>query len=213
MRGWTRPSQGVLFVVSGPSGVGKSTLIASVMRELPDLGFSVSATTRAPRTGEREGVDYHFLDQARFDELVEQDAFLEWARVYDRCYGTLAGSVREAIAAGRSIVLDIDVQGARQVRRSMPESVQIMVVPPDLDVLEARLRARATEAADVVERRMRQVAEQLGAVAEFEYVVENVELDTANRVFQGIFLAEMSRLGRRRNVVERVESQLAGRRV
>lgn len=211
MRGWSRPTEGVLFVVSGPSGVGKSTLIAAAMRDIPDLGFSVSATTRAPRPGERDGVDYHFLDQERFDALVGEGALLEWAAVYDRCYGTLAAPVREALAAGRSILLDIDVQGARQVRLRAPDSVSIMVVPPDLEVLEGRLRARATEAADAVDRRMGQVAEQLGAVGEFDYVVENADLATAERVFQAIFLAEMSRVQRRRGIVERVAAELASR--
>jgi guanylate kinase len=197
------PDRGALFVVSGPSGVGKSTLIKRILARLPGLGFSVSATTRAPRPGETDGKDYHFLSRQSFDRLVGEDAFLEHATVYDQSYGTLAGPVLEAIAAGRSIVLDIDVQGARQITGRLPEAVTIFVLPPDIATLESRLRARGTDET-TLQRRMSQVGLQLCGASEAQYVVVNDHLDTADAVFEGIFFAELSRLGRRRSSVERV---------
>jgi guanylate kinase len=204
--GWQLPDEGVLFVVSGPSGVGKSTLVTAAMASIPGLSFSVSATTRAPREGERDGVHYHFLSRERFDALVRQDAFLEHATVYDHAYGTLEQPTREALASGRSLLLDIDVQGSRQVRERWPAAVHVLIVPPDLEALEARLRARATDPADVVQRRMTQVSEQVGAIAEYDYAVINDDLETARRVFQGILLAEMSRVRRRASLVHRLET-------
>jgi len=210
--GWRLPDEGVLFVVSGPSGVGKSTLVRAAIAAIPGLAFSVSATTRAPREGERDGVDYHFLSRERFDALVAQDAFLEHARVYDRAYGTLEAPTREALSSGRSLVLDIDVQGSCQIRTRWPAAVHILIVPPTLEALESRLMARATERREVVQRRMAQVAEQIGAVAEYDYAVINDDLDTAHRVFQGILLAEMSRVGRRASLVADIARALEGRR-
>ncbi|MEZ4323066.1 MAG: guanylate kinase [Myxococcota bacterium] len=201
--GMSPPDRGVLFVVSGPSGVGKSTLLKAALARIPGLAFSVSATTRDPRAGEADGVDYHFVQRERFAELVRDDAFLEHAEVYDRFYGTLRGPTIEALERGDSLILDIDVQGARNVRARLPEAVHLMVVPPDIGTLEARLRARGTDSEAVIERRMAKLAEQLGAVGEFDYVVVNDDLDAAHACFQGVMLAEMSRTSRRGSWVER----------
>jgi guanylate kinase len=143
--GWTLPDRGVLFVVSGPSGVGKSTLVRRALARIPGIGFSVSATTRAPRPGEIDGVHYRFIDPARFRALVDDGAFLEHATVYDRCYGTLAAPTFDAMGQGRSLILDIDAQGAAQVRERLPEAVHVMLLPPALEALEARLRTRGTD--------------------------------------------------------------------
>lgn len=199
--GWRFPDRGVLFVVTGPSGVGKSTLIRRAMATIPGLGFSVSATTRPPRPGEVEGVDYHFLSPDRFQALVREQAFLEHATVYDRSYGTLRGPIEQALAEGRSILLDIDVKGAEQVRQRMPDATYIFVLPPDVATLERRLRGRATDGEDVIARRMGQVGEQLRGCPSFDYVVVNDVLDTASAAFTGILLAEMSRTARRQHVV------------
>jgi guanylate kinase len=197
------PDRGALFVVSGPSGVGKSTLIKRVLARLPGLGFSVSATTRAPRPGEIDGKDYHFLSRPEFDLRVGAGAFLEHATVYDQSYGTLSAPVLAAIEAGRSIVLDIDVQGARQIVSKLPEAVTIFVLPPDIGTLAGRLRARGTDET-TLERRMSQVDLQLRGAPEFEYVVVNDHLETADAVFEGIFFAELSRTARRRSSVDNV---------
>ena len=204
LRGWEAPDRGVLFVISGPSGVGKSTLVKAAMADIPGLEFSVSATTRDARNGEVDGVDYHFMTRAEFDAKLGQHAFLEHATVYDRSYGTLADPVDQALHQGRSVVLDIDVQGARQVRSRRADAVLVMVVPPDIDALETRLRVRATDSDEVVARRMAQVRDQLDAVGEYDYVVVNDDLDSAHRVFQGVLLAELSRLSRRGTVAERI---------
>jgi guanylate kinase len=204
------PDRGALFVVSGPSGVGKSTLIKRVLTRLPGLAFSVSATTRPSRPGEMHGKDYHFLTREEFDSQLAEGAFLEHATVYDQSYGTLAAPVIAAIEAGHSIVLDIDVQGARQIRVKLPEAVTIFVLPPDIGTLAGRLRARGTDEA-TLHRRMSQVDLQLRGAPEFEYVVVNDHLETADAVFEGIFFAELSRTARRRSSVDKVLAGLPGR--
>ena len=198
-----RPDRGVLFVVSGASGVGKSTLLRAAMARIPGLAFSVSATTRAPRRGEQEGVDYHFVEDARFLELIDQDAFVEHAQVYDRRYGTLVEPTAAALAAGNSLILDIDVQGAAVVRQRLPEAVHVMILPPSIEALEVRLRSRGTDSEDVIARRMQLVQEQIGALASFDYLVMNDDLEAAHATFQGILLAEMNRCGRRESWVRR----------
>jgi guanylate kinase len=206
----TRPDRGLLLVVSGPSGVGKSTVLKPALERIPGLAYSVSATTRAPRPGEVEGVDYHFLDRPRFDALVAEGAFLEHAEVYDRSYGTLRAPTEAALAQGDSLILDIDVQGARQVRERMPEAVLVMLVPPDVDALEARLRARGTESEQVIQRRMELLDGQLGAVDEYDYVIVNDDREAAIACFQGIILAEACRSARRASWVARFR-RLPGR--
>jgi guanylate kinase len=197
LRGWRAPDRGALFVVSGASGTGKSTLLSRAMRRIPDLGFSVSVTTRGPRTGESDGVDYHFVDRARFAGLRDEGALLEHAEVYGTFYGTPRAPVEAAIEAGRSIVLDIDVQGAAQVRRSNPEAVSVFILPPSLASLRARLEARRTDSAEVIERRMREAAFQLERCGDYDYLVMNDVLDTAAAQFEAVFLAELSRRARR----------------
>lgn len=199
-----RPDRGVLFVVSGPSGVGKSTLVKEALARVPDVGWSVSATTRAPRPGERDGVEYHFVDPTEFLLKVTAGEFLEHATVYDRMYGTLRAPTEAVLAEGRSILLDIDVQGSAQVRRAMPEAVHVFVLPASLDDLERRLLARGTEAASVVARRMELAAEQLRAAPTYDYQVVNDDLDAAHAVLQGILLAELARTSRRQRALARV---------
>ena len=204
-----KPDRGALFVVTGPSGVGKSTLIQHVMGRVPGLSFSVSATTRAPRPGELDGLHYHFLTAAQYDEKLAADEFLEHATVYDRRYGTLRGPVVAAIDAGTSVLLDIDVQGARQVKARFLDCIRIFILPPSVKTLEERLRARGSDSEDVVRRRMAQVDDQLRGAPEFDYVVVNDDLDTARAVFEGIFLAELSRPPRRWAAVDRVLAEIS----
>jgi len=207
LAGLRAPDRGVLFVITGPSGVGKSTLIKAARAQIPGLGFSVSATTRSARPGERQGADYYFLSEQAFEEKVQQGEFLEYAQVYDHRYGTLRAPVMSALEQGRSVLLDIDLLGARQVRQSMPEAVHVAILPPDLPSLEHRLRARNTESDEVIDRRMRQVAFQLSGVAEFDYLVVNDVLESAHHVFQGVMLAELSRRARLQSLVAEVQQQ------
>jgi guanylate kinase len=168
-----------VFVITGPSGVGKGTLIRGLMERVPRLELSVSATTRAPRPGESEGVDYHFLDRDEFDRRVAAGDFVEHADYAGRSYGTLRSELQRRLDAGVPVVLEIEVQGARQVRAAMPEAVQVFIAPPSLQALRTRLIGRGTDDADEVERRLTVAAEEVTAQPEFAHVVVNDNLDAA----------------------------------
>jgi guanylate kinase len=167
------------FVITGPSGVGKGTVIRGVLERIPQVELSVSATTRAPRPGEREGVDYHFLSDEEFERRVTAGEFLEHARYSGHRYGTLREEVERRTAAGTPVMLEIEVQGARQVRETMPEAVQVFIAPPSLEALRARLVGRGTNAADDVERRLDTARAEMEARDEFRHVVVNDRLEAA----------------------------------
>jgi guanylate kinase len=179
MSGSHRP--GRLFVVSGPSGVGKGTVVRALRELLPEMVYSVSATTRPPRAGERDGVDYRFVSESGFDQLVERDAFLEWAEVFGHRYGTLAGPIEQELAAGRNVILEIDVQGAAQIRSRVPEAVLVFLVPPSRRELERRLRGRATESEADLQRRIADTDRELQAAGRFDHVVVNDDVLRAAR--------------------------------
>ena len=168
-----------VFVITGPSGVGKGTLIRLLRERVPELALSVSATTRAPRPGEEDGVDYHFLSDAEFARRVETGEFVEWAEYSGRRYGTLRSELERHLAEGRPVVLEIEVQGARQVRETMPEAVQIFIEPPDREALKDRLVGRGTDDPDAIARRLAVAEEELAAAGEFQYRVVNDRLDVA----------------------------------
>lgn len=170
---------GNLFVVSGPSGAGKGTLLSQVIERVPDAWVSVSATTRSPRPGEIEGVHYFFLDTDHFKSLVEQDGFLEWAQVHDNYYGTLKQSVIDHMNAGDQVILEIDVQGALQVRKALPEAHLVFIEPPSLEELERRLRQRGTETEDVISSRMKTAEVELAQKMEYDVQVVNDDLERA----------------------------------
>ena len=167
------------FVITGPSGVGKGTLIRGVMDRVGDLELSVSATTRPPRVGEVDGVDYHFLTRQQFDRRVAAGEFLEHADYAGNHYGTLRSELEDRLRAGRPVVLEIEVQGARQVREAMPEALQVFIAPPSLEELRTRLIARGTDDAEEVERRLRVAEGELAAQPEFRHVVVNDRLQEA----------------------------------
>lgn len=202
LEGWQAPDEGALFVVSGASGTGKTTLLRHVFDRVPGLAFSVSVTTRAPRAGERDGVDYHFVDRPRYDALKASGALLESAEVYGTGYGTPRAPVEAALREGRSIVLDIDVQGAEQVRRSHPACVTVFVLPPRLDAIRERLVARGTDSPEIVERRVRDAMQQIRACGSYDYLVLNDVLSTACAQIEGVFVAELSRRSRRESWVK-----------
>ena len=205
------PDEGVLFVVSGPSGVGKSTLLAAVFERVPHLRFSVSATTRPPRAGEEDGRDYHFVTQERFEALEERGELLESATVYGQSYGTPRVPVERALKEGQSIVLDIDVQGKEQVCDRLAEAVTVFIMPPGSAQLEARLRGRATDTDDVIARRMREAYAQVQGASAYDYVVFNDDLETARECLCGLMLAELMRVPRRRSRVDAVVSGFSDR--
>jgi guanylate kinase len=168
-------------VLSGPSAVGKSTLVRCVRQRIPGLHFSVSATTRAPRPGETDGVDYHFVTPARFQQLIDQGALLEWAEIHGGLHrsGTLAGSVRAAAAAGYPVLIEVDLAGARAVKAAMPEARTVFVAPPSWAALESRLRGRGTETPETIQRRLTTARAELAAQGDFDEVVVNSRVETA----------------------------------
>ena len=168
-----------VFVITGPSGVGKGTLIRTLRERVPELELSVSATTRAPRPGEDDGVAYHFLTDDEFERLVAEGAFVEHARYSGRRYGTLRAELERRTAAGHPVVLEIEVQGARQIRRTMPEALQVFIAPPSREALRARLVGRGTDDPAQVEARLRVAEEELAAQDEFGEVVVNDRLEDA----------------------------------
>lgn len=168
-----------VFVITGPSGVGKGTLIRSLRERLPELELSVSATTRPPRPGEADGVDYHFLSDADFRRRVDAGEFVEHATYSGRRYGTLRSELDRRTAAGAPVVLEIEVQGARQIRRTMPEALQVFIAPPSREALRARLVGRGTDDPEQVEARLRVAEEELAAQDEFGEVVVNDRLEDA----------------------------------
>jgi guanylate kinase len=180
---------GRLFVITGPSGVGKGTLIRRLLDRAPDLELSVSATTRAPRPGERDGVDYHFIAEEEFDRLAREGRLLEHATYSGHRYGTPRSEVEPRLAAGRSVVLEIEVQGARQVREAMPEAVQVFIAPPTPDALRARLQGRGTDRPEEIERRLEVAEDELAARSEFGHVIVNDDLDRATQELVGLVRA------------------------
>jgi guanylate kinase len=166
-------------VITGPSGVGKGTLIRSLRARMPALQLSVSATTRRPRTGETQGVDYHFMSPEQFEEHLRAGDFVEHADYAGARYGTLRSELETRTASGAPVLLEIEVQGARQIRETMPEAIQVFIAPPSLDALRARLVGRGTDAPEQVEARLRTAQEELGAQHEFGRVVVNDRLEDA----------------------------------
>jgi guanylate kinase len=180
-----------VFVITGPSGVGKGTLIRGLMERHPQLELSVSATTRGPRPGESDGVDYHFLTREEFDRRVAEGDFVEHADYAGRSYGTLRSELERRVDAGTPVVLEIEVQGARQVRAAMPEAVQVFIAPPSLDALRTRLIGRGTDDAEEVERRLQVAEEELAAQPEFGHVVVNDRLEDALAQLVGVVADEL----------------------
>lgn len=192
------------LVIAAPSGTGKTSLAHALVGAEPDAVFSVSATTRKPRAGERDGIDYHFVDDAEFDAMIERGDLVEWATVHGRRYGTPRKAIREPIEDGKTVVLDIDIQGARNVRASFEDSVLVFILPPDAGELHRRLAGRNSEGREDLHRRLRNALEELGAVAEFDYVVVNDDFERALRMLTAIIHAERHAVARVPDLTARV---------
>ena len=184
---------GILFIVSAPSGAGKTSLLRKLVPADPRLQMSVSHTTRAMRPGEEDGVHYHFVTAEHFEQLVETGGFLEHARVFDNYYGTAEDAVRGQLAQGMDLVLEIDWQGARQVRKRFPDAVSVFVAPPSIEALRERLSGRGQDSAEIVERRMADARSELSHFPEYDYLVINDDFDTALAELRAILTAERLR--------------------
>ena len=185
---------GTLFVFSAPSGAGKTSLVKALLANMDGIAVSVSHTTRAMRPGEVDGVDYHFVDIPGFESMVGEDAFLEHAKVFDNYYGTSRTGIEQQLALGMDVILEIDWQGARQVRKLMPETVGVFILPPSRDALAQRLRGRGTDSEEIIARRMRDAQSESTHYDEFDYVVINDDFDTALAELQAIVSCRRQRL-------------------
>ena len=177
-------------MVTGPSGVGKGTLIKKLLERVPDLELSVSATTRPPRPGERDGIDYHFLSEQEFERLLAEDQFMEHANYSGHRYGTLVSEVEPRLERGAGVVLEIEVQGARQIRARMPDAVLVFVAPPSPEALRERLEKRGTDSEEEIERRLRVASDELAAQSEFRHVILNDDLERASEELAALVRAE-----------------------
>ena len=181
--------RGILIIISSPSGAGKTTLARRLLAEFPELSFSVSYTTRPPRVGERDGVDYYFVSAGEFDQMIERDEFAEWAQVHGNRYGTSRRVVDDALASGRDVVFDVDWQGGRALAWRWPlDALRIFILPPDLGSLEQRLRRRATDSEEVIQRRLRVALEELRHHDEYEHRIVNDDIERAYGALRAIYL-------------------------
>ena len=185
--------RGLLFVVSAPSGTGKTTVVERLVQVVPGLSLSRSYTSRQMRAGERDGVDYNFITRIRFEGMANDGAFLEWADVFGNLYGTCAADTDAMLAAGNDVVLVIDVQGARQVRKRSADTIAMFVLPPSFEILEQRLRGRSKDPEPAIRRRLATAREEIGAVGEYDYVVVNDALEACVDRLRAIVLAERAR--------------------
>ena len=204
-------NRGLLFVVSAPSGTGKTTVVERLVEVCPGLMRSRSYTSRPARTGEQDGVDYNFIDRPAFEGLIASDGLLEWANVFGNLYGTGREETETRLAAGADLVLVIDVQGARQVRERMRDAVGIFLLPPSFEVLEARLRGRYSDAEPVIRRRLDAARGEVDAVREYDYVVVNDELERCVGELTAIVRAERARVARRPGLIDPITETFRGR--
>jgi len=202
---------GLMFVVSAPSGTGKTTVVERLVQRLPDLSLSRSYTSREMRAGEQHGVDYNFITRGRFESMIAEQLFLEWAEVFGNLYGTCATDAERELAAGRDLVLVIDVQGARQVRQMRRGTIGVFVLPPSFEALEQRLRGRSKDSEAAIHRRLATAREEIAAVEEYDYVIVNDELDSCVDRLRAIVLAERSRRSEMGTVVADISRSFAGK--
>ncbi len=201
---WDATTRGLLFIVSAPSGAGKTTLVERLVEQVPHLRMSRSYTSRAAREGETDGVDYNFVSRARFETMIAGGDFLEWAEVFGNLYGTCASDTQKLLDAGLDVVLVIDVQGARKVRRQGVASATVFVMPPSFEVLEQRLRGRSKDAEPAIQRRLQVARDEVASFEEYDYLVVNDELTAAVDRLRSIVVAERSRLGRMRGEADTI---------
>ena len=195
---------GQLYVISGPSGVGKSTIVQQLRNGVKDLAYSISYTSRKPRKKEVDGVHYHFVDRETFEKMIQEKAFVEWAEVYDALYGTSLDVLQNQRSQGLDVVLDIDIQGAANVKKQIEESTFIYILPPSLDILGERLRGRGTDAEEVIRARFEKAIREIERCVDYDYLVFNEEVDRTVEEISHIILSNRARKSRRLSTVEKV---------
>lgn len=187
---------GKLFVISGPSGAGKSTIVRALRERVEGLGYSISHTSRKRRSNEKDGIDYHFVDNKRFEEMIEEGAFVEWAKVYDDYYGTSFASLNSQTDLGLDVALDLDAQGAKNIKGHFENSISVYVLPPSFEILEKRLRKRATDRESVIEARMEKALGEIRKAGWYEYIIINDDLENAVREMESLIRSERCRTAR-----------------
>ncbi len=196
--------KGLLLVLSGPSGAGKGTICQGLLEKRKDLAYSVSCTTRTPRKGEISGVNYIFTDRKNFEDMIKNNGFLEYADVYGNYYGTPRSYVQEQLMAGKDVVLEIDTQGALQVKKNFPDGVFVFIVPPSLDELSKRIYKRGTDSEEVIKRRLRAATSELAYASKYDYIVVNDEVEQATNKVSSIMDVERLRVGRTFYIVDEI---------
>ncbi|MDI6602331.1 MAG: guanylate kinase [Thermoanaerobacteraceae bacterium] len=203
-------NRGILIVISGPSGAGKGTVCKEVLRNAPSLCLSVSTTTRKPRSGEIEGVNYYFIGRPKFEEMIKEDQFLEWAEVYGNYYGTPKAFVENRLKEGKDVILEIDIQGAMKAREKFPDGVFIFIVPPSMDELEKRIKGRATETEEEIRLRFSKAFSELKYITKYDYIVVNDEVSKAAQKVLSIITAEKCKVERNLDLYLRLENVKEG---
>jgi guanylate kinase len=205
-----RKHDGSLIVISGPSGAGKSAITRYALLTLPDIRFSISYTTRAPRSGERDGSEYFFIDRPKFESLIDAGEFLEWAEVHGNYYGTSRNFIEGFLRQGIDVILDIDVQGARSIKKACPEAVAVFVLPPSFEILRERLVNRGLDDAGVIERRLKIAHDEISHCNNYDYLIVNDDLENAEKEFVSIIVGVRCRTISRKNVAASILENFGG---
>ena len=201
--------KGLLLVVSGPSGAGKGTICKSILEQNDHIKLSVSATTRKPRTGEVHGVNYFFIDKEEFKKMIEQGEFLEYAQIYDNFYGTPKAAIMETLEKGQDVILEIEMQGARQVKEVYPEGIFVFVLPPSLKELKNRIVGRGTETAEEIEKRFSCAFEEIKQIDDYDYFIVNQDVEKSVKELESIISSEKNKVTRyKNNIIDKFKEEL-----
>jgi guanylate kinase len=196
--------KGQIFVITAPSGTGKTTIIDRVRKDMKGVGYSISHTTRKSRQGEVNGYHYYFVDRVEFERMIKAHEFVEWAVVYEQLYGTSISSVNKGLSSGKDLLMDLDIQGAKEIKRRFPESLSIFVLPPTIEILEERLKRRSTNDKMSTDIRMKKAVEEIQGCRDYDFIVVNDDLKHAAREIEAIIIAQRAKKKRRFHIVQEI---------